>query len=86
MLLKRGENKLINAKEAREKVEQGKYEKAIEQMNQIEKEIEIAINKGFSSVSLNGVLESPNRRQLEELGYAVNTGSQYNESYYSITW
>lgn len=33
-----------------------------------------------------GSLKPETRKKLEELGYKVETGTQYNEPYYSISW
>lgn len=77
---------MINAKEARRIVEQGYNEKAIAQLEQIEWELENAIQNGKFNVSLDGVIEATNRRKLESLGYKVSAGSQYNESYFTISW
>jgi hypothetical protein len=82
----KGDDVLINAKEARRIVEQGYNEKAIAQLEQIEWELENAIQNGKFNVSLDGVIEASNRRKLESLGYKVSAGSQYNESYFTISW
>ena len=77
---------MIPAKEARKIVEQGQNERAIAQLEQIEWELENAIQNGKFNVSLDGVIEAANRRKLESLGYKVSAGSQYNESYFTISW
>ena len=39
------------------------------------------------SVTLDGTLNKNVSEKLEKiLGYKVDTGTQYNESYYSISW
>jgi len=75
-----------NAEEARKVVEQGQYEKASRQWNDIEKEIEKCIDEGKRYTSFNGTIEKPNKIKLESLGYKVDSGSQYNESYFSVSW
>ena len=45
-----------------------------------------AIADGKFSISEDGCLKPETRKKLEELGYKVETGNQYNESYYSISW
>lgn len=77
---------MISAKEAREIVELGQNEKAVEQMEQIEWEINNAINNGHYNIGINGYIEKANRTKLESLGYRIETGSQYNESYFTISW
>lgn len=37
-------------------------------------------------ISEDGSLKPETRKKLEELGYKVETGTQYNEPYYSISW
>ena len=34
----------------------------------------------------NGFLQVETKKRLEELGYKVTVGYQYNETYYSISW
>jgi hypothetical protein len=77
---------MISAKEAREIVEKGKYQKSQEQLKQIEKQIEIAIKNGRSSISGDGTIETANQKTLKDLGYKIETGTQYNKIYYSISW
>ncbi len=50
------------------------------------KQIDKTIANGKFSISNDGYLQSQTRKKLEELGYKVETGSQYNESYYSVSW
>ena len=77
---------MISAREARRIVQQGKTERAVAQLEQIEWELENAIQNGKFNVSLDGVIEATNRRKLESLGYKVSADSQYNESYFTISW
>ena len=56
------------------------------QLEDIAKEIREAIEEGKFFISGIGYLKSEIRKKLNELGYKVETGSQYNESYYSISW
>lgn len=77
---------MLNAKEAREVIDKGKYQKAQEQMKEIEELIENAIKNGKFMINGEGTLETSNRQVLEKLGYKISTGSQYNEIYYSISW
>lgn len=77
---------MISAKEAKEIAIQGKYERAVKQMELIECEIQKAIEKGSFSASFNGSICSANKEKLESLGYKVDSGSQYNESYFSVSW
>ena len=57
-----------------------------QQLAELSKLIRNAIADGKFSISEDGCLNPEIRKKLEELGYKVETGSQYNESYYSISW
>lgn len=58
----------------------------IQQLAELSKLIRDAIADGKFSISEVGCLKPEIRKKLEELGYKVETGTQYNESYYSISW
>ena len=80
---------MISANRARKKTEavrnarnnNGKYE-----MKNIEREIEDAINRGENKISFVGTISQQTTERLRKLGYEVHTGSQYNESYFTIKW
>ena len=57
-----------------------------QQLAELSKLIRDAIADGKFSISEDGYLKPETRKKLEELGYKVETGNQYNESYYSISW
>ena len=57
-----------------------------QQLAELSKLIIDAIADGKFSISKDGCLKPEIRKKLEELGYKVETGNQYNESYYSISW
>lgn len=57
-----------------------------QQLVELSKLIRYAIADGKFSISEDGSLKSETRKKLEELGYKVKTGTQYNEPYYSISW
>ena len=57
-----------------------------QQLAELSKLIRDAIADGKFSISEDGCLKPEIRKKLKELGYKVETGSQYNESYYSISW
>lgn len=59
---------------------------ATQQLAELSKLIRDAIADGKFSISKDGCLKPETRKKLEELGYKVDTGSQYNEPYYSISW
>lgn len=57
-----------------------------QQLAELSKLIRDAIADGKFSISEIGSLKHETRKKLEELGYKVETGNQYNEPYYSISW
>ena len=57
-----------------------------QQLTELSKLIRDAIADGKFSISEDGCLKPEIRKKLEELGYKVETGTQYNEPYYSISW
>ena len=44
------------------------------------------ISQGNNNVYINGSISLNARQMLEQLGYDVKCGSQYNESYVNIEW
>ena len=77
---------MISAKEARKQSEQNKQDILNKEMAIIEEEINNEISQGNNNVYINGSISSDVRQMLEQLGYDVNCGSQYNESYVNIEW
>ena len=57
-----------------------------QQLAELSKLIRDAVADGKFSISEDGCLKPEIRKKLEELGYKIETGNQYNESYYSISW
>lgn len=77
---------MISANDARLNTENNIDLCMTQELSKIEKQITEAISKGKFSICNDGILQHTTRQKLEELGYQVQTGSQYNESYYSINW
>ncbi len=75
-----------HAADARRSIEKGEYEKAVNQAAEVEAMITKAIAQGGKSVGGSGRLEPPVKAKLEEMGYKCESGSQYNESYWSVSW
>ena len=52
--------------------------------------IKNAITEGKFSISCSDITTGPlmprTLKKLEELGYKIETGSQYNEKFYNISW
>lgn len=57
-----------------------------QQLAELSKLIRDAVADGKFSISEDGCLKPETRTKLEGLGYKVETGTQYNEPYYSISW
>ena len=70
----RVKSKLVMSKETRE------------DLRQILKGIEATAARGERTLNKDGVLSRQVRSKLEELGYEIEIGNQYNESYYVIKW
>lgn len=56
------------------------------ELKEISKRIRDAINDGEFSINGDGCLQYETTQRLEELNYKVQTGRQYNEQYWSISW
>ena len=78
--------KIISAKEANAKTIKALNDCATKELNKIMSDIHNVANKGLFYYSASGCLHEVTKKRLEELGYKVETGSQYNEPYYSISW
>lgn len=72
---------MISAKEARK---QSQGQKIDCEMSKIEARIKVAISEGERSICIGQFISLEAKQQLEELGYDVKYGNQYNESYTSI--
>ena len=79
-------NVLLSASEANKMTNHVIDSCTTQQLADLSKLIRDAIADGKFSISEDGCLKHETRKKLEELGYKVETGNQYNESYYSISW
>ena len=77
---------MISAAEARGKTEAVRNNGVEREMEKIEHEIEEAIRNGDNNIALDGTISHPTANYMRQLGYEVQTGSQYNESYFTIKW
>ena len=77
---------MISAEEARKMTETAIKNGVKNEVERIEREMDEAIKEGHNSISLDGTISRPTVEYLRKLGYEVNTGSQYNESYFTINW
>ena len=77
---------MISANEAREKTEAVRNNGVERELERIEHEIEEAIRNGDNNIALDGTISHTTANYMRKLGYEVHTGSQYNESYFTIKW
>jgi hypothetical protein len=82
----KGINKMISAKEARKQTRLSRVSEDEVELLRIENEIKDAMNRGVCFIHSNGYLSKTIANELEKLGYKIYQGSQYNESYCSISW
>ena len=77
---------MLSAKEANSKT----FSKIKAHINvelfEIEQKINEAIDRGKYSITCDHHLKIETRKKLEELGYKVAVGHQYNDTYYNISW
>ena len=77
---------MITAKEAHEKSAKV-YDKKIEaRLDEVFDWINSAIARGEFQICIDGNLPLEVKKRIENLGYTVNTGSQYNESWFTVSW
>lgn len=77
---------MLSASEAKKKTQDSINDRVTKELDKLNKQIDKAIARGSFSISNDGILQSETSKRLESLGYRVQTGSQYNESYYNISW
>ena len=77
---------MLSAKDANTKTSNNISKCVTEELFKLENEINDAIKRGKFFVSNAGFMQIETKRKLEELGYDVSVGSQYNEPYYIISW
>ena len=77
---------LLSASEAHKKTTDNIKDCSTKELAEISKRISDAIANGKFSINGDGCLQCETTQRLEELGYKVETGSQYNEQYWSISW
>lgn len=78
--------KMITAKEANERTNKMINDCLANELSEIMYKISKEIQSGRYHLSDSGHLSQITKDKLIELGYKVENGSQYNESYYCIKW
>ena len=77
---------LLSASEAHKNTVNNIKNCSTKELAEISKRIREAITDGKFSISGDGCLQYETTQRLEELNYKVQTGIQYNEQYWSISW
>ena len=77
---------MLSAVEARRQSLQNFEEKRKEMFDEIERNIRKAIATGKFEITSDGNIPQEVQIDLRELGYRVDVGCQYNQSYYTISW
>lgn len=77
---------LLSASEAHKKTVNNIKNYYIKELSEISKIIKDTITEGKFSIRGYGCLQYETTQRLEELGYKISIGSQYNESHWTISW
>lgn len=77
---------IFTASEANKKTKVAIKNNIDNELSYILGEVEKTICKGKFAISIAGILDPSLRNKLEELGYKIKVGTQYNEPYYTINW
>ena len=77
---------MLLAKDANKKTLNNISKCVTEELIILENQINDAIKLGKFYISCTGFLQVETKNRLEDLGYNVSVGSQYNEPYYIISW
>ena len=77
---------MLAANEAKRQTQNNIDNCATQELDKIDKQITEAISNGKFSICNDGTIQPKTREMLESLVYKVQTGSQYNEAYYSVNW
>lgn len=76
---------MISAAEANKKTTEVIKQGATVELQEISKEINIAISKGLYQINRTK-LSPTSQKALAEMGYKVESGNHYNNYYYFIKW
>lgn len=77
---------MITAKEARAISKQMNDQVDERIMFEIERNIKVACEEGRTQISCDGTISCQLMQKLSDLGYVVNKGDQYQESYFTVEW
>ena len=77
---------MISAYKAKRMAKQITENCVSEELSRVEMLISEAVKEGQFSVCGEGRMQEATKQELERLGYKVEMGSQYNDSYFSVSW
>ena len=77
---------MISANQAREQSEHYFESKLDKEIEMIEQKILYATTQGKNCVYIEPAISTSAKQMLKHLGYKVEHGQQYNESYTNIGW
>lgn len=83
---KKEEVTMISAADARKKADESIDNIVTQEIKMIEGKVIAACEEGRTTITCAGTLAEKTIIKLQELGYDVVSSSQYNESYYTISW
>jgi len=77
---------MLSAKEAAAKSNEIIKQHKTQELSMVDKMISRAISEGERRCDIDGSLSSITKKELKNLGYKVECGTQYNESWVIIRW
>lgn len=77
---------MVSAKQARKQSEQYFQSELDKEIEMIEQKILYATTQGKNCVYIESAISTSTKQMLEQLGYKVKYGQQYNEIYTNIEW
>lgn len=77
---------ILNAREAYMKTSAISFQSLSKDLECVASEIEKAVSQGRYSTTISRHLSSEIIERLKKLGYNIEHGSQYNESFIHISW
>jgi len=77
---------MITAEQARQRAKTATSEYEQSQLNKIMEDIDRESAQGYYKYYGDGALRPAVRKKLEELGYDIAIGNQYDEPEYCISW
>ena len=83
---KKEEVTMISAADARKKADESIDILVMREIKAVEANVISACEEGKTTITCTGTLSEKTVNKLQELGYEVVAGNQYNETYHVISW